>query len=276
MALKLSTARPSLGGTLPNLKPWYLKVYEPSNLRMKGIGRAMPAMAMDSVESEQSLSMAPRGASVSKRRTSVLFEVDGTSSVASDGTEHRVAISSFNWDAKLSYKTVPMLDKHAYLTATSKNESPYPLLAGKAQIFLDGSFVTTAPFEMVAPNQPISLSLGVDENVSVERKLVKNVESKEGFGGRLKRHTYLYSIVAKNKHEFPVSLEVIDRVPFSMDEQITVKLKNPTIGKESKSVWLDEDHLIHWKKILKPNEEWKIPLEFWVEASKGVSISGLK
>ena len=40
-----------------------------------------------------------------------------------------------------SYESVPKLSARAFLKASVKNESPYALLAGPTNIFLEGNFV---------------------------------------------------------------------------------------------------------------------------------------
>ena len=56
---------------------------------------------------------------------------------------------------------MPKLAQHAFLRAKVKNDSPYPFLAGPANVFLDQSYVTETMLNSVSPNEEFSCSLGM-------------------------------------------------------------------------------------------------------------------
>ncbi len=62
------------------------------------------------------------------------------------------------------------LAQHAYLRAICTNTSDYPLLAGKMNVFMDNSFVTTSSIKKTNPRDELSLFLGVDPGIVVEFK----------------------------------------------------------------------------------------------------------
>jgi len=80
----------------------------------------------------------------------------------------------------LTYTIVPKLSQYAFLTAKIKNTSEYPFLPGETNIFLDGSFVATSNLKLVVPSEEFETSLGIDEGIKVDYKLIKKYEKNKG------------------------------------------------------------------------------------------------
>lgn len=296
VALKLSTANPSLGGKHPDIQPWRIRA-RPDMVPRGGSGvdfysassssyAPVPetsAMANTFVTDELSDSsltdiqpMEVRSAVARKQGASVLFEVKGKSSVDSDNVEHRVAVSVVKLPAHFRYSAVPKMDKHAYLKAKAVNRSKSPFLAGKANVFLDGSYVATSALELVAPEEEFWVFLGVDESMKVEYKLITKFTSREGFAGKTVRHTREYLLTVENTHSVAEEVIVWDQIPVSGNEKIEVDLIEPKYSKDTESLKIDEEKRIQWFSKLKPGQKWEIPLVFRVDAPDGVKISGLE
>ncbi len=296
-ALKLSTARPGLGGRHPDLDAWRIDEDRP---RVRA-GRAQQVnrYARDydvetgqrtapvvrprdweevslGVALEAEPAMETRGTSTSIQGTAVVFEVDGTSDIASDNVEHRVAVSSLEVKAHFRYSCVPKLDKYVYLKAQGRNNAEYPLLPGKANVFLDGSYVATSELELVVPGEDFWAFLGTDESVKVDYKVLNKHESREGFTGKTVRHTFEYLFKVKNTHSTREELIIFDQLPISGNEEIKVELVEPRYAKNTAELEINNEKRIKWFLILEPGEEKDVPFTFYVEASKDVEITGLE
>lgn len=167
VAVALSTAQPGIGGKQPELSPWYVNFYEPRIIAAKkAVGRAAPAPApqmmatADSgapLQAEESMAPAPMMekpiAGVRANATSVIFEISGRNTIASDNLPHKVTVFIQDFPAEFRYSTVPKLSSHAYLKTKVTNASDFPLLPGDTNIFLDSNFVANASLNQVAPGE---------------------------------------------------------------------------------------------------------------------------
>ncbi|MDF7823946.1 mucoidy inhibitor MuiA family protein [Pontiellaceae bacterium B12227] len=299
VSLKLSTANPGLGGQHPELQPWRIKMMQPRRKSLGswsapdgevysvGYNAYEPAAANrygadklygDPLTADMPLSapvLSDRESSVSRKGASVVFEVKGDSEIASDNVEHRVAVTTAKLPSSFRYSAIPKVDPHAYLKAKAVNGSDHPFLEGKANVFLDGSFVTTSNMELVAPGEEFWVFLGADESIKVEHKLIKKFQSKEGMTGKSIRHSYEYLITVKNTHSMAEEVIVWDQLPISGTEGLKVKLLKPKYSKDTDSLKIDDEKRISWFQTLEPGQEWEIPFSFHIEAPKGMKVDGL-
>ncbi|MDF7798232.1 mucoidy inhibitor MuiA family protein [Pontiellaceae bacterium B1224] len=291
ITLKLSTASPNLGGQHATLQPWRLRMVEESDNApwhrnkapsTSNLYNSYADNAFESVSTGVLSTMggAPavmvmREATTSRQGTAVVFTPTGVSTVESDNVEHRVAVSSAMLPSSFRYSVVPKLDAHAYLKAKAVNTSGHPFLAGNANIFLDGSYVTTSSLSLVPPEEEFWVFLGVDAGMTVEYKLLKRYKSGEGRRDRTTRHTFEYLIKIKNTHANAEEFIVWDQLPISSNEDIEVKLLEPDYSKDTDSLKIDDEQRISWFQTLEPGAEWEIPFSFYVDAPKEMKIDGL-
>ncbi|RLD75589.1 MAG: hypothetical protein DRJ10_14985 [Bacteroidetes bacterium] len=213
--LKLSTAQAHLSSKQPELSPWFLDFYvEPSfsghsddmmfakegrkRSKKKSAPKLSAKLDMAMVAEEAMEPMAKPVAEVETGATSVVFAIPGTSSIIDNGEEHKVGISVFEFEADFQYNSVPKLSPFAFLTAKVKNASDFPMLAGKSNVFLDNNFVTNSYIPLVAPNEEFKTSLGIDEGIKIEHKLVNKFHKDEGLFSKKAKISYQYKISIKN------------------------------------------------------------------------------
>ncbi len=295
VALKLSTANPGLGGQHPELDPWRIRIRQPvpkslsaSSVRMPEVtglkgGLAMRNLFESDTEDFWGDAVAEPAPALRKRMTtaalkgaSVVFAVPGRSAIGSDNVEHRVAVASADLPATFRYSAIPKLAPHAYLKAKATNSGAHPFLAGKANVFLDGSFVAVSSLELIAPDEEFWVFLGADESMKIEHKLIKKYQSREGLVGKVARHEYEYLMSVKNTHAVAEEIIVWDQLPISGSEGLKVKLLEPKYSKDTDSLKIDDEKRISWMRTLNAGEEWAIPFRFHVEAPKGMKIDGLE
>ena len=56
-------------------------------------------------------------------------------------TNSQVTVALVDLSPEFHYSSVPRLSPHSFLQAKAKNTSPYTMLAGPANIFLDNNFI---------------------------------------------------------------------------------------------------------------------------------------
>ncbi|GMR49050.1 hypothetical protein PMAYCL1PPCAC_19245, partial [Pristionchus mayeri] len=163
--LVLSSARPCLGGNIPDLGTLDVSFYrEPVRVKRGvpmggGYGAAprmakMKAVSLFSAEesmSFDSMPMANSYAGVSEQTLSTEFTIARPCSIPSDGVQHKVTIGIVTLCPQLVHESVPTKNSSAFLTASALNTSQLPLLPGLASVYLDGAFVAKTQIKAVSP-----------------------------------------------------------------------------------------------------------------------------
>jgi uncharacterized protein (TIGR02231 family) len=281
--LVLSTARPSIGGTPPELSTWFLDERRP-----------MPAaapMMMDAergrnfAESNFALATTTGGAekielsefsvaaaSVEAGLTSANFTIPYPADIPADNAEHKVTIASYPVEGKINHLAIPKLAERAYLRAAVTNGPDFPLIAGTVNLFLDGTFVARSELKTVMPAEKFVLDLGVDEGISVKRKLLNRLQENAGIISRKQRVTYDVLITVQNNRKTAETVVVKDQLPISKNEKITVELVAPP----ARDIRKDDDGTIVWTLELKPGEKRELPLKIAVEYPTDFPVEGLE
>jgi len=289
VSLKLSTARVNVSGVIPTLHPWWLSFYRPSPARRMAKKRgdfsgdeemgqeAMKSAAPSSVaeSAPPEIEMGTIGASVESGGTSVLFSVSGGGNINGDNTETRVSILRREFPASSHYATVPKLSAFAYLTEKIENDSDFPLLPGKANIFFDDAFVSVSALSLVMPGQEMEVSLGVDEGVAIEHRFLKRFKKNQGLMSKRVSEQFDYQIRVTNNRKKDIEIDVFDQIPIAQDKEISVKAITPSFKDEKTGATLDDESKIKWQVALPPGEKRELPLSFIVESPAGQWLSGL-
>ena len=298
IALKLSTARPHIGGNPPELQPWYMEVYRPlppasivrseggtAGFKRKKASMQMPEEAEEMVMmmDEMSLGAAAEVMIEAKEKettvesgqgASVVFSVTGGSDVPGDGSVSRHRVLGGKFASKFKYLSLPKLSELAYLTAEVENESEHPLLPGALNIFMDGNFVGKAGIkDLVTSEEKFELNLGVDESIRVKRKLLKKIGDEKGIFSKSKHINYAFLITVENLRNSVEEIVVRDQVPVSQDEKIKIEVnktepaENPAKDKEKLP-----NGTIEWKLLIEPKSIAKCQLAFSVEHPLDIKV----
>ncbi len=285
VALTLSTARPALTERLPELDPWYVNVVQPRAPAKKMMGMAeAPAMrasvgAVEDLALREPVPEAPPPpmmeaevavAAVESSGTAVTYVVPGAVTIPPDGAPRKVAVARFALTPKVDYVSAPKLVEAAYRRAEVRNESPYTLLPGPANLFAGDEFIGTTALELTAPGGEIKLYLGVDDRVKVKRELKQREVDKKLIGDR-RRLRYGYEITLENLMPVKASLLLQDQIPVPLHESIKTRLEfaEPKPTRES------ELGLLEWEFALAPGEKRVVRFDFSVEHPRDVPITGL-
>lgn len=154
--------------------------------------------------------------------TSVEFEIELPYTIPSSGKEYMVNINNFDIPAYYEYYSAPKLDKDVFLTAMITNWEDYHLLTGSSNLYFEGTFIGNAMLDVESLKDTLSISLGRDKNVIVERTLLKDF-SKTQFIGNKKIESRAVQIEIRNKKNHPINLVIEDQFPVSVVDDIEVK-----------------------------------------------------
>ncbi len=285
IALRLSTARISISGVMPELSPWRISLYRPSaqaysepGMKMKRAFKPdelLDSMA-DSQEAELCNTPAPmmiNEAQVEESGSSVFFKVAGTSSINGDNTETRVTLSRAELPAEYLYRSVPKLSEFAYRTARLTNTSEFPLLPGKVNIYHEGSLISTSEFKLIMPGEETEVSLGVHEGIKVEYRFLKKFRKNEGLLNKKTSMQFEYMIELRNNTGHAAEIEVFDQLPVSQEKEIEVKTIAPEI--DGKNITINDEAEITWHLNLASGEKRELPFTYLVEYPVDRTVTGL-
>jgi len=274
--IEISTAKPFVYGEAPVLSPWLVDIYHPRPVMSKSALRrdfeeVQPMMAMEK-GSEAATDRDYEQPQVKSETSSFSFVLPRKVDVPSDNQPHKILIAFARQDTRFNYYAVPKLSRYSYLRTDFQNQFQFPLLKGPLNIFLDNRLVGTSSINKnILPNEEISMSLGVDEGIKVEKKLIKKFTEYAAF---TKETTVNYEFVIDviNGKDREISLTVNDNVPVSRNEQIKVELDTPKKGEAR----VGEDGIITWDLKLAKGEKKTLKVKFKVVHPKNLIITGLE
>jgi uncharacterized protein (TIGR02231 family) len=282
--LALSTARPAVSVTIPELHPWYIDIPRPKPPPMPMMAMrtmAAPAAAPQAAGAADMEMMAlmdeapPPAAKVAEATiesggAAVTYRVARPVAVPSDGSPHRTAVTTLDLGARLDYVTAPKIAAEAYLRARIKNSSAFVLLPGWANIFHDADFVGRTHLETIAPNEEFEAQLGVDDRVKVERELSGRTVDKTLIGNT-RRTQFAYTITLTNLLATPARVTVLDQLPVARHEAIKVKLQDTAPRPAEHS----DLNILTWELELKPQEKRTLFFAFTVEHPRDMTVVGI-
>lgn len=282
--LLLSTARPAVTASLPELEPWYLDRLRPlpppapmGAFGMAGGGPVEPTGAVGAVASavprsrsaKESAPVRPQAATVEQGVTAATYRPARAVAVPADGTAHRATVAVTQLSTALDYVTAPARAPEAHLRATVVNSSEHTMLPGPAAVFHGADFVGTIALPTWAPGEEVELALGVDDRVRVERELVRRSDTRATLGSTRRREIE-HRVTVTNHTPRPARITLLDQLPVSRDEAITVRetrLDPPPAQRTE----LGE---LTWRLDLAPGGSARVVTGLRVELAKGVDLAG--
>jgi len=233
VALTLSTARPLGATAAPELGPE--PIGRSDDMMARGASGGLqkldapataPEMSSEAVgelKDKKENEVVQRQAEVEIAGFQALYAIAGRVSVDNTGTAKKVRIATDDFAARLSALAVPKLDPNAYLTAAFTLEGETPLLPGPVMLYRDGVFMGQGGLPLLSPGEEAKLGFGADDLVKVRRVEVKRMTGEEGLITAANVDIRAYDITVTNLHSFALPVTVLDRMPYSTLEDITVE-----------------------------------------------------
>jgi len=152
---------------------------------------------------------------------SVTYKLAQPVSLASRTDEQILQIATVDVPADFTHIATPVLTDFVYEEASVKNTSAYVFLPGSYNAYLNGEFVGRGTIELVASGEDFKAGFGVDPQVQVVKELVTKSEHIEG-GNEVSE--FEYKLTVSNYLNKVISLELEDRMPYSRDGSVQIKL----------------------------------------------------
>jgi uncharacterized protein (TIGR02231 family) len=279
--LKLSTANVSLGGTKPDLSPWFLEIYNPQVYSYKNAKRkALPSPSFsesayekesnrEEVKEQPNAKTISDNTQVSQTTLAAEFDISVPYTIPSDGVGQMVDIQNYDLPASYKYFAVPKLDKDAFLLGQVTGWDELNMISGNANIYFEGTYVGESFLDMQNTKDTLDLSLGRDNKVIIERKRLKEF-TKKSFIGLNKKEEFAFEITIRNTKKEAINITIEDQIPVSKDNQIEVE-----VGDIAGAEYDKNSGKLLWKQSLYPAETQKIVFKYSVKYPKNKTVTDL-
>jgi uncharacterized protein (TIGR02231 family) len=242
VSLALSTAQPQRGAQGPEPIPVWLSIWQPPPPASAPVMARKPGRvdALEEQDKEGFLGRAAEDpvefdvgrsfATVESSGLSVRYQLPRRETVESRNEPTSVLVGIAQLDVAIERTVVPALDLTVWLSGRAKNTSAFTLLPGLASVFLGQDFLGRASVDLVQPGQDLTLHLGADPYIEVERTQTQDLAKGPGFLSSQASKIEGWRIHLQN-HGAPTqaadgSVEVIvqEVLPRARDERIEVEL----------------------------------------------------
>jgi uncharacterized protein (TIGR02231 family) len=124
---------------------------------------------------------------------------------------------------------------------------------------------------MLSPGDETRLGFGADDLIKVKRAEVKRLTGEEGILTTSNVDTRAYDITIKNLHDFAIPVQVLDQMPVSTTEDITVEvlpgMTQPTVKDFEK-----KPGVLAWSFDLEPKAEKTIKHGFKITMPEDMKV----
>ncbi len=206
---------------------------------------------------------------VSETSVNTTFEIKTPYSIPSNGKKYNVEIQSYDIPAAYEYYCAPKQNTNTYLIARAADWDELNILPGNSSVYFQGTFVGESYINPNVTEDTLELSLGRDQNIVVNRKLLKEFSRKVSIGSN-KKVERAYEISVKNTRNKAIKLVLVDQIPVSGNKDIEIDLM------EKSGASLDEKTgKLTWNLELQPGENKVVTFKFEIKHPKNISISNL-
>lgn len=218
--LTLSTSKPKLGSEAPLPAPLFLSGFESEEQKVL----VQAAERRTELQAGGPIGQAQAAAVLEDRGQSFTLSLPGRATVASDGRPYWMPVESASTDGEVKLVATPKLRPYVYRVASFVNPAAHALVAGRVHTYRGGSYVGDTTLAHKGPGEPIEVSLGIDEELRVERRSLTDRERGPGFLGGKQHLEQAYRITVENRSKAKATVEVRENIPVSKDAAIEVEL----------------------------------------------------
>ncbi|TYP95059.1 hypothetical protein LX73_0354 [Fodinibius salinus] len=261
ISLSISSANPRSNTTLPSFEPSFLSFYESPTARAN-----MQAREANMDAAANTPKMSGVETSVSQNQTSFQFDIAVPYSVPGNGSAKTVTAKEYSIPTNYEYYAMPKANKTAYLTAHIADWENRNLLSGPMNLYFEQKFVGQSSLNPNTANDTLTVSLGKDENIALERTRIKKFSEKNFFGNKV-RETKAWRLTVKNNKKRTVKLKLVDQIPVSTNEDIKVNLQE-----RSGAQYESSTGKLHWTLNLEPGQSQNKQIRYVLEYPSGKKI----
>ncbi|WP_127844716.1 DUF4139 domain-containing protein [Psychroflexus aestuariivivens] len=188
-------------------------------------------------------------------------------SISSDSGTKTIDIKTETLETEYEYYANSELSQAVYLIANISNSANMSLLPGDANLYFENSYAGKTYIDPYVIEDQLTISLGQDPNISIEREEINDNKGKSFLGGkRILDKTY--EVKFKNNKSSEIQLKLQERIPISQNDEIKVDNRNYEGGKID-----EETGIVTWQLNISPQISKSIKYSFTVKYPKEKRIN---
>jgi uncharacterized protein (TIGR02231 family) len=220
--IMLSTARPKLGSEAPQPAPLVIDGYEQK--RAKVLVQAQERREQLDAGGGGARVAGPQAAALDDKGNAFVLTLPHPVTVVADGRPLWAPVDVVETQAVVKLVATPKLDEHVYQIAALKNPAAYPLLEGRVRSYRHGSYVGDSRLRHQGVGAPFEVSLGIDEELKVERKTLDDMDKSAGLLSSTKHIVRGTRTKLTNRAGGPETIELREHIPVSKIDDVKVEL----------------------------------------------------
>ena len=269
LPLVISTGKAQRSHQQPEPKPIYVQFIperpRPEVLMQEDMAAIPVTRAQKSISPEPEAEIAV--SSTTHRQIRTEYTPEYTQRIAGDGNTHTLRISTTTLPAEYTYYAAPALDPDAFLLAKITRWERSGFLPGTASLFFENRYVGKSYIDPAQAQDTISLSLGRDPGIALERKQKQTFETDQLIG-KNKTITYQWDIHCRNNKQSNIRLVLMDQLPVSTHEDIEVEALELSGASYNK-----KKGFLNWHLELGPGQSIDKKVRFAIQYPKDKRIS---
>jgi len=267
VALTLSTVRPSERTAPGEIGPWQRWIEDPAQLDKRRTVQSLGAVLEMSEAVMPAPVVADAMASAEFDGLAVTYSYPEPVTIASNADHLRIALGILKTKADVVARAVPLVDKSAYLTAQLRNDMGELILPGQMMLYMDGRYIGQGQLGLIPAGGEAELGFGPIEGLQLTRTVLNRNEGDRGLISKSNELSEEVLIEVENLTGEPWAIELIDRVPFSEQEDLEISW-----GARPRPSVQDVDGqrgVLQWEFDLPAGETQKITLNHTLEWPDG-------
>jgi uncharacterized protein (TIGR02231 family) len=258
--ISLSTARPKLGTEAPRPAPLLVDGYEQE--RAKVLVQAQERREkLETGGADKNAG--PASVALDDKGNAFVLTLPHRVTVVADGRPIWAPVDVVEGPAASKLVAMPKLDAHVFQVVALKNPAAYPLLEGRVRSYRGGSYVGDTQLRYQGIGAPFEVSLGVDDDLAVERQVIQEQDRDPSFLSSTKHIVRAYRTKLTNRAASGTeTIELRENVPVSKIDDVKVEI---VAGQTSAGYALDRERgFITWSVPLQRGEWHTIDLAYTI------------
>lgn len=198
------------------------------------------------------------------------YHIELPYTIPGNGKARNIELRKIDARADYEFYSAPKLDTRAYLIAQIPEWQALDLLSGVANITYDGTYVGQTMIDPASTQAELSLTLGNEERIVVQREKLRDFSSVKSFGSRTEQ-VFAYRITVRNNLNRTVKIVTEDQFPISTQKDIEV-----TLNQKETTPWVvkkDETGVLTWEEEFAPGQVRTYTINYTVRYPKGMNLN---
>ncbi|MYW06309.1 mucoidy inhibitor MuiA family protein [Streptomyces sp. SID3343] len=269
VALSLSTARPTLAARPPSLAEDRLTLRDRTQEEKKNVEVDLREEDISSVGAVAQAATELPG--VDDGGEVRVLAAPAPVHVASDGTPHRIRLTTFTTACEPEAACAPELSPYVSQVVRFPNDAGHVLLAGPVELVRGSGYIGRGQLDFAAAGEEVRLPFGSEDDFRVVREVTES-RTTAGLTGRTvvtRTVTLFVSHVAAPDAVAPGTVVVRERVPVSEVSAVEVKVRRDLCDPAPEAV--DDQGIVRYDVDLTPGGRRRMTLVYELHASGKVT-----